>query len=208
MDEEYRVEVDLDDEEHGYSFRERLHALGLDEKMRERLGRGVMVTRDGAQLFLYTESEAQAREAERVVRSLVASEELTAEIRTTRWHDVEEAWRDVSIPVPTTEAEEAAAYAAREAAEEAEAAAEGEYDWNVVVRLPARSTARDLTRRLAAEGYPVMRRWRYVSIGAPTEEAADELAAELRSALAEETDVRVEVDLSDVARSPLQFLPF
>jgi len=95
------VEVELDDDEHGYSIGERLRALDLDDKARERLGGGLMVTRDGPRLFLYAASEAQAREAEHVVRSLVEADELTAEIRVTRWHPVEEAWKDVSIPLPS-----------------------------------------------------------------------------------------------------------
>jgi hypothetical protein len=206
MDEEYRVEVELADPEYGYSLRERLGALDLDDKARERLGRGVMVTRDGPRLFLYAESEAQAREAERVVRELVDDEELSAGIRVTRWHEIEEAWKDAAIPLPASAEEAAAEYAAREAAEAAEAR-EGEYDWSVVVHLRERNAAVDLARRLEEEGHPVERRWRYVTVGAVTEERANELAARLRSELAE-ADVRVDVDLSDVARSPLQFLPF
>jgi len=41
-----------------------------------------------------------------------------------------------------------------------------------------------------------------------TEERAQELADRLRAELPGDADVRIEVDLSDVARSPLQFLPF
>jgi hypothetical protein len=207
MDEEYRVEVELDDPEHGYSLRERLGALDLDDKARERLGRGVMVTRDGPRLFLYAESEAQAREAERVVLELVDDEELSAGIRVTRWHEIEEAWKDSAIPLPASAEEAAAEYAAREAAEAAEARAEGEYDWSVVVHLRDRNAAVELARRLEEEGHTIQRRWRYVTVGAVTEERANELAAQLRSELPD-ADVRVEVDLSDVARSPLQFLPF
>jgi hypothetical protein len=208
MDEEYRVEVELDDPEHGYSVRERLRALDLDDKARDRLGRGVVVTRDGARLFLYTTTESQGHEAERVVRELVAAEGLTADTRLARWHEVEEAWKDASVPLPESADDVAAERQAHEAAELAEAATEGEYDWTVVVHLPARRAALDLARRVAAEGYPVTHRWRYVIIGVVTEEAANELASELRASLIDKADVRVEVDLSDVARSPLQFLPF
>ena len=53
MDEDgFRVEVSLDDEEHGYSAAERLRAVDLDDEARERLGSSVMVTRDGPRLFL------------------------------------------------------------------------------------------------------------------------------------------------------------
>lgn len=208
MEDGFRVEVDLDDEEHGYSFRERLRALDLDDKARERLGKGVMVTRDGARLFLYASSEKRAREAGGIVRALVDDERLTADLRVTRWHPVEEAWKDASIPLPATPDEEAAEYAAREDAEAAEAELEGGYDWSVVVHVPGRDAAGELADRLTAEGVDVMRRWRYVVAGVPTEERAQELAERLRNGLPADADVRVEVDLSDVERSPLQFLPF
>jgi hypothetical protein len=205
---EFRVEVELDDAEHGYSFGERLRALDLDDDARRRLGESVLVTRDDSRLFLYAESEAQAGEAERVVRELVDADELSAEITVTRWHPIAEEWRDASLPIPTTAAEENAEYAAREAAEAREAESEGEYDWHVVVHLSGRDDAAELAGRLTDEGVPATQRWRYVVVPALTEERADELAERLRSELPEEADVRIEVDLSDVARSPLQFLPF
>ncbi len=205
---EFRVEVDLDDDEHGYSLSERLRALDLDDDARERLGRSVMVTRDGSRLFLYAETEAQAREAERVVQGLAEADEVTAEILVTRWHPVEESWRDISVLLPATPEEEQAEYAAREAAEAREAAIEGEYDWHVIVHLPGRHEAVELEKRLAAEGFTVTRRWRYVVVGVVTEERAQELGERLRSELPGDADVRIEVDLSDVSRSPLQFLPF
>jgi hypothetical protein len=208
MEDGFRVEVELDDEGHGYSIRERLRALDLDDRARERLGRGVMVTRDGTRLFLYAESGARAQEAERIVRELVESSGLTADLRVTRWHPVEEAWKELSVPLPATAAQRDAEYAAREAAESAEAEREGVYDWSVVVHLPGRGAAAALADVLAGEGLDVTRRWRYVVAGVPTEERAQELVERLRAELPEEADIRVEVDLSDVTRSPLQFLPF
>jgi hypothetical protein len=207
MSDEFRVEVELDDAEHGFSIGERLRALDLDEDASRRLGSGVMVTRDGSRLFAYAASEAEAREAERAIRELVEADELTAEIAVTRWHELEEAWKDASLPLPTTDAEERAELAALEASSAWEAEAEGRYDWEVVVRLPGRDEARELARRLTGEGVPVRRRWRYVAAGAASEERAEELAARLRSELPD-ADVEIDVDLSDVARSPLQFLPF
>lgn len=208
MSDEFRVEVELDDDEHGYSVGERLRALDLDAEARKRLGDGVMVTRDGSRLFLYAGSEADARAAEDTVRSLVETDELTAEIAVTRWHPLEEAWKDASLPLPATPEEERAEVAAREAAEVEEAKIEGRFDWEVVARLPSREQAVDLADRLARDGIPVRRRWRYVSAGAATEERAEDLAERLRSELPEDADVRIEVDLSDLPRSSLQFLPF
>ena len=208
MDDEFRVEVELDDPEHGYSIGERLRALDLDDEARDRLGSRVLVTRDGSRLFLYAADEPQARESERVVRELVDADDLTAEVVVTRWHPVEEAWKDAAIPLPATAAEEQAEEAARDAAEAEEARVEGEYDWEVVAHLPSRDEAVELAERLAAKGIPAMRRWRYVIAGTVSEDEAFELADRLRAELPPEADVRVDVDLSDVARGPLQFLPF
>ena len=208
MAEEYRVEVELEDSEHGYSTEARIRAFDLDDDARERLGSTVMVTRDESWVFLYASNEAAAREAERVMRELVASDELTANICVTRWHPLAEEWKDAAIPLPASKEEEAAEFEARDAAEAHEAEIEGEYDWHVVVHAPGRSDATDLAARLAAEGVPVRRRWRYVTVGVLTEAHAEELAKRLRSELPDDADVRIEVDLSDVARSPLQFLPF
>jgi hypothetical protein len=90
--EEWRVEVDLDDERHGYSLSERLRALDLDDEMRERLGRRVIVTRDGSRLFLYTRTVGAARTAESVVREQLAADELTADVRVARWDAKRDAW--------------------------------------------------------------------------------------------------------------------
>jgi hypothetical protein len=208
VNDEFRVEVELDDDEHGFSLGERLRALDLDDEVRERLGGRVLVTRDGSRLFLYAANEAQAREAAELVRSLVDADELTAEIRVTRWHPVEEAWKDASIPLPRTPEEEEAEYEAREAAEAEEAEIEGEYDWHVVVRLPGRDEAVDAARRLDAEGVSVARRWRYVVAGVLTEQRAEELADRLRAELPKEADVSVEPNLSDLRLPTFQFLAF
>jgi hypothetical protein len=99
-DEEWRVEVELDDEGHGLTIGERLRALGLDDEARKQLGDRVVVTRDGSRVLLYARNEADAREAERTVRKLVADDNLTAEYTLTRWNPVEQDWTDPSKPIP------------------------------------------------------------------------------------------------------------
>jgi hypothetical protein len=206
--EDFRVEVELDDEAHGYSLSERLRAHDLDDEARKRLGKNVVVTRDGSRLFLYAFDEPQVREAEQVIREIVSGEELTADIRVTRWHPVEEEWVDVAVPLPRTPAEEQEEYEARAAAEEREAEDEGTYDWQVVLHLRGRGEAHDAAERLTAEGLPVARRWRYVVVGAVTEEDAEELASRFRSELGEDAGVSVSADVSDVPVRPFQFVGF
>ena len=206
MEDEFRVEVDLDDHEHGYSLGERLRALDLDDDARERLEGGVMVTRDGSRLFLYAASDAAAREAERTVRELVEADDLSAEIRVTRWHPVEESWKTPRTRFPRRPSRSGTSTPPVRRPRPKRLG-------RGPVRLARRgSPARagpggELAERLAQDGVPVRRRWRYVVADALTEERAQELAGRLRSELPD-ADIRVEVDLSDVAKSPLQFLPF
>src|SRR5215210_3898219 len=118
MNEEWRVDVDLDDERHGFTLGERLRSLDLDDEARKRLGDRVIVSRDGPRIFLYAGNEAQAREAEQVARALIRSDELTADLTVTRWHPDEEAWKDAAVPLPQTDAERDAERRRHEATEE------------------------------------------------------------------------------------------
>jgi hypothetical protein len=201
--EDWRVELDLHDEQHGYGLGERLRSHDLDDEARERLGRRVAVTRDGARLFLYASSEDRAEEAERVVRQLLEADGLTARIQVTRWHPVEEAWKDASIPLPRTDAEIQEELRRKE---EAEAADEGPYDWLVKVDLRGRAEAGDLAERLRGEGWPVHRLWRYVEVDVLTREQAEELAARLRDQLPSDAEVLVEPNPDDLPNPTFVFL--
>ena len=197
--EDWRVEVELNDDEHGYSVGERLRAMDLDEEARERLGEGAIVTRDGSKLFVYTATGAEAEAAAGVVRELVDAERLTAEIRTTRWHPVEEAWEDAAEPLPRTVEERDQELEERDERELREVQAGEGYDWRVHVRAPDRSAAARLEEQLHGEGLKVGRRWRYLTIGALTEEHAEEIAARVQGELPE---AEVEVDPTMDAPSP------
>ena len=105
-EDEWRVEIGLDDEAHGFGLGERFRAHDLDDEARKRLGHRIVVTRDGPHVFLYAGDEAGANQAEMVARELVASDDLSADITVTRWHPLEEEWLDASIPLPRTDEEE------------------------------------------------------------------------------------------------------
>ena len=93
---EWRVEVDLDDEEQHFTLGERIRALDLDADARAATGRvGHRHARRPAHVPLRDERGGRPR-GERVVRDLIAAEGLAAEVRVTRWHPVEEAWRDAT----------------------------------------------------------------------------------------------------------------
>jgi hypothetical protein len=194
---EWRVEVELG-EEHGVALVQRLSAAQLDEEASAKLGNGVIITHDGPHLFAYAASEPGARQAESVIRGLIAEEGLEASVRLTRWHPIEEAWKDAATPLPQTEDEQAAERARHGASERAEEEETGEADWEVSVHLESLSDMRELDRRLRDEGLHVERRWKYLLVGAPTEERAEELADKVRALAPESATVEVIVNPDDL----------
>jgi len=197
VQDEWRVEIDLDDEAHGFGIGERLRAHSLDDEARKRLGGRVVVTRDGPRVFLYAGSEAEAREAEAVARELVANDDLSAEISVTRWHPAAEEWQDASLPLPSREADEREEFRSKEQHELEEAKEEHSYDWLVKAELPSRDEAASLEDTLRDEGLPVHRRWRYVTVDVLTEEQANELGARLREQ-APDAEVWIEANPDDI----------
>jgi hypothetical protein len=192
MADEWRVEVQLEDPDR---LQERLASHDLDDEVRERLGGRVIVTRDGDHVFAYAKSEEAAREAERLLTELAGDD---AQIRLTRWHEVEEAWKDASVPLPQTDEEIEAERARNAEAEQAEMREEGEPDWEVRVELPGHRETVQLAERLETEGLVVTRHWRYLLAGTATEEEARELAKRISAEAPEGSEIRVEPNMSDV----------
>jgi hypothetical protein len=165
MDDEWRVEVELRGEGESLSLGERLRTLDLDDEARERLGGRVIVTREGARMFLYARSAPEAEEAERVIRSLSDEEGVEAKTSVTRWDPDADAW--------TTGGRAPAAEREPEAADEGE--------WEARIMMPSALKAFEVARRLRDEGLEVRRRWRFVLALAPSHDEATALASRLRT---------------------------
>jgi hypothetical protein len=194
---EWRVEVEIGDEDSA-TLGSRLAAMRLDEEARQEFGDGLVVTRDGLHLFAYATSEASAQAAEREIRKLIADDELEAQVRVTRWHPLEEAWKDAATPMPSTSAEEEAERARHEAAEITEEEESGETDWAVAVHLETLGDMRDLDGKLREQGLQIDRRWKYLLVGASTEEQADELAERIRGMAPANAEIEVIVNPNDL----------
>jgi hypothetical protein len=193
---EWRVVVKLEADDEGHSLGERLKSLDLDDEARKRLGGAVIVTRDGPHLFLYAWHEESAREAERVVRELMEEDGLVGQVELVRWHPVAEEWKPADEPLPENEDELAAEQAEREQMGEAEGAA-GDYPWEVVIDLPRVTDTMREAERLEKEGHPVRRRFKYLLVGAPSEEAAIELGRTFEGKVPEGTHVGIRANPQD-----------
>jgi hypothetical protein len=81
-----------------------------------------------------------------------------------------------------------------------EAEIEGRWDWEVAIDMPSRGAAIELQRALGREGRSVDRAWRFLTVGAPTEERAEELAAELRDRVPRDAKVWVQGNPDELPR--------
>jgi hypothetical protein len=195
---EWRVEVALDRDAHADTLSGALHDLQLDDEAQKRLGGSVIVTRDGRYIFIYAWHEESAREAERVVRDIMNHENLVGEVRLMRWHPAAEEWKPAEEPLPDDEAD--LSRETREAEEEGlhEAREYGEWPWEVVIELPHIRDTFGLADGLRKEGLPVKRRFRYLLVGAPSEDEAVELGKRLESELPEGSHVGVRGNPDDM----------
>jgi hypothetical protein len=194
---EWRVEVALDRDEHADTLSGALHDLQLDDEARKLLGGSVIVTRDGAFIFVYAWHEESAQEAERVVKHIMEDQELVGQVRLMRWHPVAEEWKPAEEPLPADEASALEEMRENEARGTREAGY-GEYPWEVVIEMPHVRGSHDFAEQLRLEGLPVKRRFRYLLVGATTEDDATELGKRLEDEVPEGARVGVRGNPDDM----------
>ena len=163
MSDNWRIRIELPDE-HAGTLLDRLGLnLGSDEARRlakELEGHRLAVFRDDETIFVYTEAQAQADRARQIVEAELADEGIAAQIQVERWLPDEERWSG-DPPQETWEEEEVR---------------RGYAPWEVRVDRDSHAEAEQLADQLEQEGYDVIRRWRYLIVGAASEEQARELA--------------------------------
>lgn len=194
VSDDWRVTIRLEDPEgDGLDLVESMREAAVEDAARERLGDRVVVSAEGPRIFLYADTEERSREAEQVVRDLLGEHRLAAdEVSVTRWHPLEEQWEDAAIPLPATDKERRLEELRRDAAQEADTAAQGYAEWEVRSELPSHRETVDFAERLEAEGLPVVRRWKYLLVGAASEDDARALAERLRAEAPPGTRVETE----------------
>src|SRR5262245_38920950 len=103
-DDDFRIVVEFEEEGHGLHFGRALGERQFAREVREQLEDGVLVTRDGPHVVLYTSTQAKAEAGEKVVGEVLAEHDLEAKVSPVlRWHPIEERWEDASAPLPQTE---------------------------------------------------------------------------------------------------------
>jgi hypothetical protein len=185
MGDDWRVQVEIEDHS---GVRERRVA----QDARERLGSATRISVDPGCLFAYADTEAQAREAEEVLRELTAAHALHARTTVARWHPEEERWEPADVPLPSTPEEHAAERAALEARQAAETDERGYAMWEVRLELPDDDRAAAVAAQLESEGLAVVSRSHHVVVGVKTEDDARSLAERLRAEVPDALSVTAE----------------
>lgn len=162
---DWRIRVELGEQAEG--FLERL-AWGLNSEAavlaEELKDHRLAATHEDDVVYVYADSALQAERARRVVEAELADDHLEASsIRLEHWLPDEDRWDDEP----------------RQPTVEEEAMAKGYAPWEVRVERESHREAEELADQLEAKGRPVIRRWRYLIVGAESEKDARELAREL-----------------------------
>jgi hypothetical protein len=200
---DWRVTISLTDPAHLERARRSFSAHEVEEDVRRQLGRSVAIGAGDSQIFLYAGTENAARDAERVARDVLASQGIEAEFTLHRWHPIEEEWEDPDVALPRTEAERQAEHQRLEDAETAESLAIGSAQWEARVEFPSHHEAVALADKLRSEGRTVIRRWKFLVVGANNEDDARELAEQIRREAPPDATVSAEA-----AGARLPFIPF
>ena len=160
---------------------EQSSALGqVEDEIRRQVGRGIAVGAGDAQIYLYADTQTAAGDAERIARDVLAAHGMTAETAVHRWHPIEERWETSDVPLPQTKAEREAEHQRLVDDEAADAQATGLDQWDVRADLGSHRQAVALARKLEGEGRAVVRRWKFLIVGAADEDEARELAGQIR----------------------------
>jgi hypothetical protein len=164
MNDNWRIRIELGEHTHADTLLGRLGLdLGSDEAKRlarELQGHRLAVSNDEDTVFVYVDSPVQAEPARKLVEAELKDEGIEAEVVTERWLPEEERWS--GEPPDETWEEETVDH--------------GYAPWEVRVELTSHEEADRLADELESEGYDVVRRWRYLIVGAASEEDARDLA--------------------------------
>jgi len=189
---DWRVTISLADQGQAEQARRSFSEREVEEDVHLRLGRNIAVGAGDEQIFLYAGTENAAREAEQVARDVLAEDGVKAEFTLDRWHPIEEQWESPDVAMPRTEAERQAEHERLEDTETAESLATGTAQWQARVSLSSHREAVALARTLEGEGHTIVRRWKFLVVGANNEDDARELAEHIRSEAPPSAIVRAE----------------
>jgi hypothetical protein len=199
MDDDWRLQIDLEDDGVGGDIADHLRAAELEHDLAVDIARRVIVSHEGERIFLYAGDREQHDSAQGVIQKYIDSKGWKANLELRHWHSVANEWEDPDAPEPSTEAEKEAEHEQLMATEDAETADRGgRAEFEVSVKFPTQHEARDFAKKLEEEGLQPVRRWHYMVVGAADEDAAKELAERIRAEAPADAEVKAEYSLREI----------
>ncbi|MFN8217671.1 MAG: hypothetical protein U0R71_13845 [Solirubrobacterales bacterium] len=192
MNDDWRLQLQAADEGEALLLVERLGGPGPGHTLGTAFDDKVIVSREGAQVFLYAATREQVEAAGELAAKLAGENEWQVSSSLSRWHHESERWEDPDEPLPASAAERQAEHEELVSEERAEVAAGATPQWEVRVDLPSHGDARRFAEQLESEGIPRVRRWKYLVVGAADEDTARALASRLEAEAPAGSEVTVE----------------
>jgi hypothetical protein len=181
MNDDWRIQVDFVEEGSAKVLHDHLEAVELKHDLRKSFHDLVIVTRDGARVYLYAGDRGQAEAAQALIERLAQEQDWGIATDVKRWHSAEEEWRPVDEALPEAGDGKAAEHRKLIEHERIQAEERGYPEFEAFAELPSQAEARELAERLSQEGLQCVRRWKYVAIGATDEDSAKALAERIRA---------------------------
>jgi hypothetical protein len=192
MNDDWRLQIDVEQASDGASLTEQLAAAELEHELDSAFHDRLIVSRQGSEAFVYAGDRAQAERARDLIERLGEKNGWTLKTELRHWHPAAEDWEDPDLPLPDDDAARLAEHEQLIAAEREQLQESGEPEFEVRVDLPSHGDAVRFAELLRAEGLPAVRRWKYLVVGAADEDSARELAARLEGEAPSGSEVSVE----------------
>jgi hypothetical protein len=192
MNDEWRLQIDVEDEGQGESLTDKLGAAELEHELSEAFHDRLIVSRDGPRVFVYAGTREQAEKAGDFIAKLAREHGWTVATELRHWHPTAAEWEDPDLSLPADDAARVAEHEEAIAAEREEVEQSGVPEFEVRVDLPSHAEAARFAELLRAEGLPAVRRWKYLVVGAADEDSARELAQRLEDEAPGGSEVTVE----------------
>lgn len=180
MSDDWRLRVCLHEQGLIHALSQRLDAHRLEHELHSSFADRVVVSGSGSELFCYAGSREQLEAVQRLIEATARERDWRIDFELHRWHPDEQAWKDPSLAMPETGSEREAEHAALVAREREEARAQGYPSYEVRVECTSEGDCEQFAAQLRSEGLQIVRRGKFLLVGAGDEDAANELAARIR----------------------------
>lgn len=192
MAEDWRVTVTLRDATDVAPLLQVLHEHRVDHDLQVPAGQRVAVSASDDRVNVYADARLSAEAAEEVVRKLADENGLDVRFRLDRWHPEEERWEEAGVVLPRTAAQHELEHERREEDETIDSEETGIAEWEVRVEFRSHHEAVEFADREEANGRSVVRRWKFVLLGADDEDDAKAVAKRLQQELPTDAVVHAE----------------